>query len=183
MTNTLVARRYADALFALGRKQGKASLSGYGSSLDELARLCQEEPRFGHLLKSPVISVEEKKAVLTAVLDRLEADRILRNFCSLLADKDRLGEIPGIADWYNMLLDNENGVLRGRVITAIALSPERRESLKKSLEEKAGQQMELQFEIDPEILGGLVLAIGDRVLDTSLRAQLGALGDIMKRGI
>lgn len=182
MTDTLVARRYADALFSLSIKQSAEARDSYGAMLGELGRLFAEEPRLGLALKSPLIGVDEKKAVLGAILEKLDADRIFNNFCQLLADKGRLAELPGIADWYGILLDNARGVMRGKVITAIALSPAKKESLKESLQRKANCQMELEFEVDPEILGGLVLAVGDKVLDTSLRAQLGALGAIMKRG-
>lgn len=182
MTDTLVARRYADALFSLADKQSAEAREAYGSMLGELGRLMLEEPRLGSALKSPLIAVDEKKAVVGAILEKLDADRIFNNFCQLLADRNRLGELPGIAEWYGILLDNAKGLMRGKVITAIALSPEKRENLKDALQKKANRQMELQFEVDPDILGGLVLAVGDKVLDTSLRAQLGALGAIMKRG-
>lgn len=182
MTNALVARRYADALFSIGKKQGSATLDAYGANLAELCRLAAEEPRLGQILKSPVIAVAEKKAVLGAILEKMAADATLRNFCFLLADKERLGELQGICDWYGILLDNAKGILRGKVLTAIALSPEKQAKLKNSLQEKAGRQMELEFAVDPEILGGMVLAVGDKVLDTSLRAQLGVLGSILKRG-
>lgn len=182
MTDTLVARRYADALFSLAEKQSAEARDAYGAMLGELGRLVVEEPRLGAALKSPLIGVEEKKAVLAAILEKLDADRIFSNFCKLLADKNRLAELPGIADWYGILLDNARGIMRGKVITAIALTPEKQQNLKNSLERKANRHMELEFAVDPEILGGLVLAVGDKVLDTSLRAQLGALGAIMKRG-
>ena len=180
MTNSLVSRRYADALFSLGQKNN--AINDYGTGLMELARVVAEEPKLAKAFKSPVISVNEKKALLSSILDKMEADKVLRNFCFLLADKNRLSELTGISDWYGSLLDNANGILRGKVITAIPLSQDRREKLKNSLEEKAGSKMILDFEVDPDILGGMVLAIGDKVLDTSLRAQLGILGDILKRG-
>lgn len=182
MTNTVVARRYAGALFALSRKEGKEALAGHGQTLSELRDMAAMQPRLGQMLKSPVISVEEKKAVIGRLLEKIGADRTMCNFCFLLADKERLACLAEIADWYGILLDEANGVLRGRVTTAIMLTPEKRREIKDSLEKKLGSDIELAFDVDPEILGGMVLAVGDRVLDSSLRAQLGILRETLKKG-
>ena len=183
MTDTVVARRYASALFALGRREGGDALSRHGACLAALGEMVALEPKLGAVLKSPVIGMEEKKAVLGALLDKLGADKTMRNFCFLLADKERLGSLVQIADWYGILLDDANGVLRGKVITAIKLSKEKQEKLRAELAKKSGGDIELAFSVDPEILGGMVLAVGDKVLDSSLRAQLGILRETFKRGV
>lgn len=182
MTNTIVARRYAEALFTIAGRQGAEARDKYGACLAQLASLVNEDPRFAEMLRSPVFSIAEKKAVLGSILDRLDAGQTMRSFCNLLADKERLGILRDIAAWYGILLDAARGVLRGKVITAIVLSPEKQTALRQALEKKSGHDMELAFEVDPEILGGLVLAVGDKVLDTSLRAQLGNMREILKRG-
>lgn len=183
MTETVIARRYAGALFSLGRKQGSDALEKHGQCLAELAALIQEQPRLGAVLKSPVVSPAEKKAVLKSVLDLLDADTTMRNFCYLLADKERLGVLKDIAGWYSILLDETRGILRGKVITAVRLTPEKQSHVRESLRSKTGKDMELVFSTDPEILGGMILAIGDRVLDSSLRAQLGMLRENLKKGL
>ena len=183
MTDTVVARRYASALFSLGRREGGDALSRHGACLAALGEMVAEEPKLGAVLKSPVIGVEEKKGVLGALLDKLGADKTMRNFCFLLADKERLGSLVQIADWYGILLDDANGVLRGKVITAVKLSKEKQEKLRAELAKKSGGDIELAFSVDPEILGGMVLAVGDKVLDSSLRAQLGILRETFKRGV
>lgn len=183
MTETVIARRYASALFSLGKKQGEEALNKHGALLADLAAMTRAEPKLGLALKSPVISINEKKALLGALLDQMAADKTMRNFCFLLADKERLGVLADIADWYGILLDETNGVLRGKVITAIRLSPERQAEVKASLAQKMGRDMELVFSVDPSILGGMVLAVGDRVMDGSLRAQLGILRENLKRGM
>ena len=183
MTDTVVARRYASALFSLGRREGGDALSRHGACLAALGEMVAEEPKLGSVLKSPVIGVEEKKGVLSALLDRLGADKTMRIFCFILAEKERLGSLRQIADWYGILLDEANGVLRGKVITAVKLSKEKQAKLKAELAKKSGGDIELAFSVDPEILGGMVLAVGDKVLDSSLRAQLGILRETFKRGV
>ena len=183
MTDSTVARRYANALFSLGKKSGMKELNKHGECLTSLKQALNDEPKLALVLKSPLINTEEKKAVIGAVLDKLKADKLMCNFCFLLADKNRLGSLEDISEWYGVLLDNANGILRGKAITAVRLDTEKQAALKKALQMKAGKEIELEFCIDPNILGGLVLEIGDKILDSSLRAQLGILHEILRRGM
>ena len=84
--------------------------------------------------------------------------------------------------WYGKLLDEAKGIIRGQCITAVQLSADKKSKLKETLQEKAGTDIELTFAVDKDILGGMVLKMGDRVLDASLRAQLGILRETFKRG-
>lgn len=183
MTDNVVARRYAGALFALSGREGGDARDRHGECLGGLAEMLRLEPKLALTLKSPVVSVAEKKAVLKELLNYLGADATMRNFCYLLADKGRLGALAQIAACYGDMLDAANGVLRGKVITAIRLSPDKQAKLREDLKKRIGSDIELGFDVDPEILGGMVLAVGDKVLDSSLRAQLGILRESLIRGM
>lgn len=182
MTDAIVARRYAGAVFALGKAAGKKALNRYGDNLNALGGLLESSTKLDLALKSPVISVEEKKAVLAAVFKKINADPTIRNFCFLLADKERLACLGEIVGCFRRLLDEERGVVRGSLTTAVELTDAKRGQLKSALEEKAGAGIELSFSVDASILGGVVLKIGDKVLDASLRAQLAILRETFKRG-
>ncbi|MBE6443015.1 MAG: F0F1 ATP synthase subunit delta [Desulfovibrio desulfuricans] len=182
MMNTVVARRYANAMFALGRKDGDAALNARGECLAAIGEMLAAAPALDLTLKSPVIGVEEKKALLDKLLTKLKADATLRNFCFLLADKERLAFLGEIAACYGKLLDEAKGVIRGQCVTAVKLSADKKSKLKETLQKKAGADIELTFAVDKDILGGMVLKMGDRVLDASLRAQLGILRETFKRG-
>lgn len=182
MTDSMIARRYAAALFALGREQGEAALSRYNTDLQALCEQAQAVPALAAVLKSPIIATAEKKAVLSAVLKKMKIDQTVRNFCLLLADKERLACLGDIVRCYGTLLDEARGILRGRLTTAVELTEERQVALKAELEQKAGTSIELGFDVDPDILGGIVLKVGDKVLDASLRAQLAILRETFKRG-
>ena len=182
MIDATVARRYASAMFSLGREEGGDAVVAHGKGLAALAAMLEESPALALTLKSPVVSGEEKKAVVGRLLDAIEAGRLLRNFCFLLADKGRLAFLGDIAACYGKLLDEERGVIRGRVTTAMALAPQRQAEIAASLGEKCGKSLELTFGVDKSIIGGMVFHMGDRVLDASLRAQLGILREIFKRG-
>lgn len=183
MTDNVIARRYAGALFAIGNREGGGAREKRGECLAAIAGMLEAEPKLGLTLKSPVVEIPEKKAVMREILKRMDADQTMRNFCDLLADKNRLGELAGIARCYGNMLDAANGILRGKVTTAINLSPEKRAALKERLKEKIGSDIELAFDVDPEILGGMVLTVGDKALDSSLRAQLAALRETLIRGM
>ena len=183
MTGGTLARKYARALFSLGKKSGAPQLEQYGAALAGLAGMLAISPALERMFKSPVITVAEKHALADQLLDKAGADLTVKNFCRLLADKGRLAALPAIAGCYGELLDAEKGVLRGTVITAVKLDAERQKKLKAGLEKKAGNKtLALEFHVDKAILGGLMLKVGDRVLDASLRAQLTILRDTIKRG-
>lgn len=182
MTDSVVARRYANALFALGKQAGAKELERYGASLAQLGQLLAESPDLDKIFKSPVIGVAEKRKIVAKLLKKIAADKIMTNFCLLLADKGRLPSLRDIATYYGTLLDTEKGVIRGRLVTAVSLDAKKQGQLKSMLEKKAGKSIELVFDVDTSILGGVVLKVGDRVLDASLRAQLAILRDTIKRG-
>lgn len=182
MTDAVIARRYAHALFALGKKTGMKELERHGTSLGALDSLLGASPELDKVFKSPVVSVEEKRKVLAKLLKSIDADKTMTNFCLLLADKGRLSSLRHIATCYGTLLDAEKGVIRGRLCTAVSLDAKKQSHLKELLEKKAGKSIELAFDVDKSILGGVVLKVGDRVLDASLRAQLAILRDTIKRG-
>ena len=183
MTSGTLAKKYAKALFSLGKKSGAPQLEQYGAALSGLAGMVSISPALERMFKSPVVTVAEKRALVDQLLDKAGADETVKNFCHLLADKGRLAALPAIAGCYGELLDDERGILRGTVITAVKLDAEKQKKLKAGLEKKAkNKQLELVFNVDKAILGGLMLKVGDRVLDASLRAQLTILRDTIKRG-
>jgi len=182
LTGNIVARRYAKALFAIGQKNGADALDAYGMNLAQLAELLDAAPELLRIFRNPIFSVEEKKKVLEKLFGKVKPESIVVNFCYLLADKERLGVLPDIAAVYGELLDAEQGVVRGELITAIKLNKDKQKDLKNSLEKKAGKKLVLDFATDKDILGGVVLKVGDMVLDASLRAQIGMLQENIKRG-
>ncbi len=182
MTDNVVARRYADALFAIGREAGAKELSQYGEELDSLNKTLGESPEIEHVLQSPVVGVHEKSDIVKQLLESMSASRIFSNFCLLLAEKGRLPYLRKIGDHYADLLDAENNVVRGSLTSAVALDAKKQGQIKAQLKKKSGKDIELSFNVDPSILGGMVLTVGDRVLDASLRAQLSNLREIIKRG-
>ncbi|MDO5535934.1 MAG: ATP synthase F1 subunit delta [Desulfovibrionaceae bacterium] len=182
MTDTRIARRYASAVFKLGMQEGSGVTAKRGKMLKELEALLDANAALDNVFKSPIFTVDEKKKVLADLLNKIGSDNVTRNFCYLLADKDRLPYYRSIVAAYTKLLDQATGVIRGTLTTAIPLTQAKQKSVKAELEAKAGATLELAFDVDPSILGGVVLKVGDRILDSSLRAQLEILRGTLKRG-
>ncbi|MBU1249161.1 MAG: F0F1 ATP synthase subunit delta [Proteobacteria bacterium] len=182
MTENVVARRYAKALFAVARKGGDGDLDAYGKDLAGLADVLAIAPEALGFFKNPTFDATEKKAVLGDLLGKLSVQPMVKNFCELLADKDRLPVLPDIAEVYKKMLEDAQGVVAGSLVTAIALPEARQSQIKDALAKKAGKTLALDFVVDADILGGVVLKVGDKVLDASLRAQLHILKEQIKRG-
>lgn len=180
MTGDIVARRYARALFAVGEKSDE--LDDYGKELGELAEALHDAPEALLFFKSPAFSPAEKKAVAEKLLEKLSIGATVKNFCFLLADKERLGALPEIVADFQAMLDDKQGVMRGQLVTATPMKQKKQADLVKRLESQTGKKLVLSFAEDKDILGGVVLKIGDKVLDASLRAQLELLRDNIKRG-
>ena len=132
--------------------------------------------------RNPAFSADEKKAVMNQMIEKISVDPMVKNFCDLLADKGRVEMLPAIASDYKAMLDAVIGVLTGELITVSEINEERKSAIKARLEEQAGKKLELDFGTDKDILGGLVLKIGDKVMDASLKAQLQILKENIKRG-
>jgi F-type H+-transporting ATPase subunit delta len=177
---TVVSRRYAKALFAVGQEKGE--IEAYGKDLAEMAGVLEESPELLRVFANPVFSPEQKKNILEGLFQKVEISQMVKNFMKLLADKGRLGKLPEISQYYQVLLDEAQGVVRGELTTAIDLDDAKQKSIKEQLEKQFEKSLVLDYQADENILGGVVLKVGDRVLDASLRAQLNILKENIKRG-
>ena len=182
MIGNVVSRRYAAALFSLGKEAGMAELERYGASLSALGEAVEKTPKLAEAFRNPVLSSEEKKKVVLSLLDVAGGGAVEQRFCALLADKDRLSLLPAIAADFSVMLDDARGISRGVVTTAVELDDAHQDTIKAKLESQTGRKLELEFVIDPSIIGGIVFRVGDSVYDASLRAQLDNLRESIKRG-
>ncbi len=180
MTGSVAARRYARALFDLAKQSG--ALEKAGTDLHGVVSLARESEALARLFRDPIFSAGEKRSVLAALADRLETGAMVRDFLFLLADKSRLALLARIAGEYQILLDAEQGVLRGEIISAVPLDDKTRANVLGKLAKKAGRSLILDFKVDTTLLGGMLLKVGDSVMDASLKTQLSLLRDTIKRG-
>lgn len=180
MIDSKVSRRYAKALLGLGQEDG--NYLEYGQNLQEFGDFCASNEEFVHVLANRLFSVEERKKILDMVLEKSTFSDLLKNFLRLLLDKNRIGAIQTISDYYSKLTDEISNITRADVITARTLAEDARERLMKALTEFTSKDVKMVVKEDESLIGGIVVNIGDMVLDGSVRAQIEGLKESLKRG-
>ena len=173
MIGTRLSRRYAKALFSLGQEDGK--FEQYGRDLMEFAGFCRQNEDFGRVISNPIFAVEDRKGILQTVLDRSSLSDIVKNFLNLLLDKGRIGAIEDIAAHYSRLTDEASNIARAEIITARPLKEEALERVERSLEDLTSKKIRSEVREDQGLIGGIVVKVGDLVLDGSVKAQLEGL--------
>jgi F-type H+-transporting ATPase subunit delta len=164
-----IARSYADALFALGEKD--AQLEPYGAAQEMIAGLLEREPKLRLFLESPKVEPSKKKRVLTEALQG-QVPPLVLNFLLVVLDKRRQRLIPQIAREYRVLLDESLGRLYAEVTVAREPDEKMEREIAAGLSQALGKTVIPHIQVDPSILGGIIVRYGDRVLDGSLKRRL-----------
>jgi ATP synthase F1 delta subunit len=166
-----IARVYADALFGAAKDAGK--LDAIHEQLGEFADALSDSREMQLFFFSPYFSSAEKRDGLGKALDGAEAQLV--NFLELLAEKHRMPALFRIRRNLDALWAKENKRLAVNVTSAVGLDTELLERLQKEIEVQTGQTVELSATVDEDVLGGLVLQVGNMILDASVRARLDKL--------
>ncbi len=164
-----IARRYAKAMVAIAHEE--QSLEATRAELQRLAALAGH-PDLGPVLANPLLSAENRKRLASTLADHLHLRPVTRNFLFLLADRQRLTELAAIADHYQRLVDQALGRVRTQITSAVELDADQERDLIAVLERKTGRTVLAERRVDPELLGGVVVAIEGTVFDGSVRTQL-----------
>ncbi|GAB4347574.1 MAG: ATP synthase F1 subunit delta [Desulfobulbaceae bacterium] len=178
MRQTILARRYAKALFSLGKEQGK--LEEYNEALAAIAELYAESPEVGDSLTNPLYPLEARKKVMAGIASAVQADKFLAAFLNLLVEKHRAAILPDIAEEMQVMVDTEQGISHGSVISAVELDEALLDKIKATLEKLTGNRVILETSVDPSIIGGIIAKVGDLVLDGSIKTQLNGLKESIK---
>ena len=173
MIGSKVSKRYAKALFSLGQEDG--NFEQYGRELFEFAEFFRENEDFRKVASNPIFALEDRKKILEIVLDGSSFSGLMKNFLNLLLDKNRIEAIEAIAEHYSGLTDAVSGVARAEILTAMPLKNEVLEGIERSLEGLTSKKIKTEIREDKDLIGGIVVRIGDLVLDGSIRAQLEGL--------
>jgi len=180
VTSLIVAKRYARALLAIGREDGK--FEDYGRELQELSSLLAQVPELESALVNPAFALKGRNNLLGAMLTKMGLSRLVHNFFRLLMDRGRISAARDIASVYGTLLDEVKGVTKAEVTSATALKDVDIEKLTGILKKVAGREVSLQVKEDPSLIGGVVARIGDLVLDGSVKTQLAGIKVSLQRG-
>jgi F-type H+-transporting ATPase subunit delta len=171
-----VARRYAGALFGAASRHSKTD--AVQRDLESLAGLWQTVPLLRQALENPLIPAGRKMKVIDDLF-RADLDPLTRSFLHLLVEKRREGILPMVERDYRTLADEARGLVRAHATVAADLDPRQRDELLTGLRQRTGKQIELQVHVEPAILGGVVVRLGDTVIDGSVRGALERLREQM----
>ena len=173
-----MAGRYAAALFEIAKDdkqfaQVERDVKTFQGMLD-----ASEDLR--RLVRSPVISAENQATALTALLQKAEISGLTANFLRVIARNRRLFAVADMLKNFRALLSRERGEVNADVASAHALSTEQMNGLKDALKAQVGKDVQINTRVDPNLLGGLVVKVGSRMIDSSLRTKLNNLKVAMK---
>jgi F-type H+-transporting ATPase subunit delta len=173
-----MAGRYANALFDLARETN--AIDAVLSDLGRFDTLVAESPDLNRLVKSPVFSAPEQLQALAAVLDKAGIGGLTAKFLKLIIANRRLFAVRDMVRAYRKLVAAHKGEATAEITVAEQLRDEHLAALRAALKSVSGKDVDLDIKVDASIIGGLVVKLGSRMVDTSLRTKLNAIKHAMK---
>ncbi|MFC1925460.1 ATP synthase F1 subunit delta [Chloroflexota bacterium] len=179
MAKTISARRHAQAVFELAMEKGE--IDKWLADL-EVVTAALNDPQLAELLENPKIRFSEKENMLQSIIGGIGP--LALNLAKMLVAKNRIGIVDGLFDEYTNMVNAYHGRETAEVTTAVSLSDEEKEKVQGKLVEVTGKELVVTAEVDPEIMGGVVARIGDKLIDGSVRTRLKELRkDLMEAGL
>lgn len=173
-----LAERYAAALFELAGE--RKAVDAVASDLTGLRQLIDESADLRRLIRSPVLQRGEQARAIGAIAERAGLNPLTRNFVGLLARNRRLFALPEMIQGFLQILAERRGEVTAHVIAAQELSETQRKAVDERLRKAVGRKVVVDFRVDPSLLGGLVVKVGSRMVDASLKSKLARLALAMK---
>ena len=173
-----MAGRYATALFELARENN--AIDAVKADLAKFDELVAQNPDLARLVRSPVFSADEQTKALSAVLEKAGAGGLTARFLKVVASNRRLFAVREMVKAYFALVAHHKGEVTAQVTVAEALNETHRAAIKDALKSVTGKDVALDVKLDPAIIGGLVVKLGSRMVDSSLRTKLNLIKHAMK---
>ncbi|MCX7808049.1 MAG: ATP synthase F1 subunit delta [Deltaproteobacteria bacterium] len=172
-TLSMVARRYAKALFSLASEVGE--VARIEKELDEFVETLKVHHELRSVLENPAISTTAKKRIVSSVLAQMGCHRHLISTVKLLLDRRRFGILTQLQSQYKALARQEEGHLQAEVVTAVELPEAYYAQIQEVLSLASNRKVSLIKRIDPSLIGGVVVRVGDAVFDGSIRSRLNGI--------
>ena len=173
-----LAGRYAVALFDLASEAG--NVSSVESDLEKLGSALGESADLAALIKNPEVSRADLGKAMGALAGLLGLDKLTSNFLGVLAQNRRLAELPAMIRAFAAIAAAQRGEVTAEVASAHPLSEDQVASLQEKLKAREGRTVKIRTSVDPDLLGGLVVTIGSKRIDSSIRTRLNSLAHAMK---
>jgi len=168
-----VAERYASALFELAVSENK--ISAVENDLNRVGDLLKGSDDLMRLVKSPVFTADDQAAAIGAVLSKADISGLVGNFIRVVAGNRRLFAVPDMLTAFQQKLAEHRGEVSGQVAVAQKLTADQTKQLKTTLKGIVGKDVSLDMTVDPSLLGGMIVKIGSRQIDTSIKTKLSSL--------
>jgi F-type H+-transporting ATPase subunit delta len=162
--------QYANALADIALQQGAAEPAT--NQLADLVVVFEESAELRNFMASPAVSKEAKRGVIEKLVARVGASKIIRNFLFVVADHGRTLHLPEILKSFREVVRQRQGIAEADVVSAAELTQKQKQQLLQTLERKTGKKIQAKYSLEPELLGGATVRIGDTVYDGSVRTQL-----------
>jgi F-type H+-transporting ATPase subunit delta len=173
-----LAGRYASALFDLARDQKQ--IDAVGRSLEALSQALVDSKDFAELVDSPLVSRDEAAKAFAAIAPQLSLDPISTNFVGVLAKNGRKDQLRPVIQAFRRLAAEHRGETIAEVITARPMNDDQVAQLRSQLRARAGREVKIDAQVDPDILGGLIVKLESQRIDASIRTKLNRLASAMK---
>ncbi|WP_156839311.1 F0F1 ATP synthase subunit delta [Novosphingobium aquimarinum] len=170
--------RYASALFDLASENGV--VTAVEADLDKVEQAIRESDEFSRLIRNPQVSRTDARKVTDAIAPVLGLSQLTQNFLGVLASNRRLSSLPEIIRAFHAIAAAQRGEATAEVASAHALTDSQVEALRQKLEAREGRNVKVRTSVDPDLLGGLVVTIGSKRIDGSIRTRLNTLAQAMK---
>lgn len=168
-----VAERYAGSLFELAVESG--AVAAVEHDLAAFEAMLAESDDLKRLISSPVFSADEQSRAVSAIVERASFGALTANFLRVVAQNRRLFAVPGMIRAFRAIAAEHRGEVSAEVTSAHALTPAQTTELKAALKAVAGKDVTISVTVEPALLGGMVVRLGSRQIDTSLRTKLNSL--------
>ena len=172
-----VAGRYASAFFELASES--SNVEGIEGDLKNFQALLDESPDLVRLVRSPVIAADDQAKAIAVILDRAGIGGLTANFLKLVTANRRLSVVQDMIKAYRSLAAKARGEITADVTSAFPLNDEQIAALKDTLKSSVGKEVALQSRVDPSILGGLIVKVGSRMIDSSLKTKLQSMKTVL----
>lgn len=177
MISSNIAKRYARAFFEIAGEE--ARYEEFYRELGRFSAVLRENKKLSEFLDNPIFAQTAKKAVMESVLEKIRVSPLTANFLKLLIDKRRIDILPDIEGCYRELMNSALKKIQVKVKTAFPLTAELSDRLQTQLERMTGRKVEMAILEDPELLGGIVVRVGDTLYDGSIRTQLNNIRNML----
>jgi F-type H+-transporting ATPase subunit delta len=170
--------RYATALFELAAEAG--TVSAVESDMEKVAAAIDQSEDLRNLTSNPQVSRKDAQQAVWGVSALLGISELTQNFLGTLAQNRRLGQLPGIVRAFRQIAAAQRGEVTAEVVSAHALTDTQVQTLESRLKAREGRNVKISTSVDPDLLGGLVITIGSKRIDSSIRTRLNSLAHAMK---